>query len=141
MPFVFKNLIKQEVHDLNEALRDGLLEEEWGAEEFVDPTPKYMQILDIFNEWFCLGRSPTLRTSEVEHLAALGQRLQLTLKETFPDKTGDCMQLRWMVAHLHEWPSMNMNVHEWCLMFITWRQVPSRDGSSPSSTPFGTFHG
>jgi hypothetical protein len=109
MPFVFKNLIKQEVHDLNEALRDGLLEEEWGAEEFVDPTPKYMQILDIFNEWFCLGRSSTLRTSEVEHLAELGQRLQHILKETFPDKTGNWMLLRSIITHCHQQYLMIMN--------------------------------
>ncbi len=49
MPFVFKNLIKQEVQDLNEALHNGLLEEESAAEEFVDPTPKYIEILDLFN--------------------------------------------------------------------------------------------
>ena len=111
MPFVFKNLIKQEVHDLNEALRDGLLEdsEARGAEEFVDPTPKYMQILDIFNEWFCLGRSSTLRTSEVEHLAELGQRLQHILKETFPDKTGNLMLLRSIITHCHEQYLMIMN--------------------------------
>ncbi len=88
MPFVFKNLIKQEVQDLKDSWQDGLLQEEFSEAEFVDLTLKHIEILNLFDNWFCLGRSATLSITDVKHLAKLGEKLQHDLKQDFPDKTG-----------------------------------------------------
>jgi hypothetical protein len=71
-------------------LRDGLLQDKFAAQEFIDPTPKYIEILpvNIFNKWFCLGRSSTLSMTEVSRLVELGEKLLHNLKHVFPHKTG-----------------------------------------------------
>ncbi len=74
-----KNLIQKELQDLNNALRDGLLQDEFAVQEFIDPTPKYIEILNLFNNWFCLGRGSTLSMTEVSRPAELGKKLQHNL--------------------------------------------------------------
>ncbi len=90
MLFVFKNLIREQVAELNQASTDGLLQDEFAGQEFIDPTPKYIEILNVFNDWFCLGSSSTLSMTEVSRLAELGETLQHDLKQAFPQKTGTC---------------------------------------------------
>ena len=81
MPYVLKNLIKDAVEEVNEK-RDP------ASHPLEDPTPTYIEVLDLFNQWFCTSRSSELNLSEVMDFAELGSRLQAKLLEVFPDKTG-----------------------------------------------------
>ncbi len=88
LPFALENLLEPELKEIKE-----IMEKDPGVRDqfpsgLTDPCPKFCQIMEDFVSWFFKARARKHTESSILEVARLGNRLQLRLKEVFPDRAG-----------------------------------------------------
>jgi hypothetical protein len=87
MPFLLKDLIKDEVLEIN-----GILQANGAPVKPVfDPTNSILKVLNVFMDWYNHLRQPMLTTDDLKELARKTDTLQRACKIVFPDKSGTSM--------------------------------------------------
>ncbi len=87
MPFLLKDVLKQEVMEINSILTANMAP----VKPVFDPTNAILRVLNLYLDWYNHLRQPMLTTDDLKQLAQKTYALQRACKIVFPGKSGECM--------------------------------------------------
>ena len=97
LPFLLKDLIKDEVEFINQTL---IQNQATNVKLVVDPTFEIQIVLNAYNDWYNHLRQPMLTTDDIKELATKTWRVQFACKRVFPDKSGDVIACTALVLYI-----------------------------------------
>ena len=90
MPFVLRDIVFHEVKLINKTIEDASSDSPWHSlDKVVDPWADATRACIAFLEFFTLARSYETCETALPEIAGRIEKLQETLLEVFPEKSGD----------------------------------------------------
>jgi hypothetical protein len=85
LPFLLKDIIRDEVEFINETL---IKSGDPKVRLVVDPTLEIQVVVNAFMDWYNHLRQPMLTTEDLKELGKKTWRVQFACKQVFPSKSG-----------------------------------------------------
>ena len=122
LPYLIRDIAGPEISRINSAIRsaapgDPLHE----LEEVEDPCPAIVECLLTFLSWYLLIRRREVSADDVADMLVRGREMMESLKETFPDKSGEAQA--WNFGKFHD-------VLHLPLCIILWGWIENTSGQS-----------